>query len=209
MRSIASARGFRSFAGSSTRPPRPQSERDRQVRGADVEAVEARRGRDLVEVVEPVVRLDHRETQRVPAEDLGIGRPGGHLGADRPVRAPAVRRVAARLHRAGCLGRVVDQRQDHAGGADVERAHDQPRLVPRQPRHRHRAGAPSRLEHRQERRLGRQSMLQVGAHEVVAGEPPELRRERAWDPRPQPEHGLSRLPLCTQPLARRYYRALH
>jgi hypothetical protein len=74
--------------------------------------------------------------------------------------------VVAGRDRARRFLRAADQRDEHAGGAPVERPPDRGRLVGGHAHDRGRAGGGQRLQHRQQGIVADQAVLLVQAHEA-------------------------------------------
>ena len=95
----------------------------REIRRADVDAVEPRRGGDRLGRLEPRARLDHHEAER------RLGAPLPLAPRSTPDGAQALRGVAARGDGLGGLLRGLHHRDDDAQRAEVERVADDPRVV--------------------------------------------------------------------------------
>ena len=174
--------------------PRLEAEREAEVRGADIDRVEAGRLQDGVEIVERLLRLDHRDRQDRLVGVFPVVGAAIHHGADRAERAAAARRVAAVLDELLALGRRVDHRADDAVGAGIERLHDDVGHVPRHAHHRRRVGLRDRLQHRDRVGVVDQAVLHVDHHRVPAAARHALGRGRARDAEPAIDRYAAILP---------------
>src|SRR5215212_5491277 len=107
------AHGFHVFGFGHVRG-RGKPQRERQIRGPDVDAIKSGNGGDLLNPFQALPRLDHYDAQNLPGEVFGIAR-ADHVGrADGPVGTVSVRRITAGRYRALGLGGTIDQGNDGA-----------------------------------------------------------------------------------------------
>ena len=124
---------------------------------------------DLVDVLDPLLRLDHDDDGGLV---VGV-RLVAVAGVERDARwaggAAALRRVLRGPHGALGLLAVVDERDDHAVRAGVQHLHDDRRLVPRDADEGDRVGRGDRAHHLHRVAVVDEPVLHIDAEPVVAG----------------------------------------
>ena len=178
--------------------PQPQTE----VGRSDVEPVEARRRGDLVEVAEPLRRLDHREGEDDLVRPRDVLAPGAERAVHRPVASDPLGRVPAGSDECLRFGPRADHRADDASGPDVEHAHQLGRVVPANANQG--SGARS-LDGREDPggivRLGG-AVLEVECHRVETGRRDRSRRRGTFQREPRVQRRSAARPRLSKPVGR-------
>src|SRR5882757_4033535 len=180
-----------------------QAERQAEVAGADIDAADARHVEDGVDIVDRLLRLDHRDDQhlvvggRLVGRRLAIG-----AGADRAVAALPLRRIKRVGDKRLGLGFGVDHGTDHAPGAAVQNLADDAGLVPRHAHQRRHRMFVHRLEAADHRMVVLHAMLHVDRDAVPAALRHGLGREAAGDRKPGVDAGLAGLQALFQHVRR-------
>ena len=186
LRQAASTRVNAATSSGSVRSwPATEAQGQAEVAGPDEQAVEAGHGGDRLAALEAVSRLDHREHHRLLGRGEGVGtRAQG--GADRPVGAPAARRVAAGRHQRLGLGHGLDHGRDHAGRPGVQQVAGKGGVDAGQPDHGREAVRRHRTKRLHGRDLVEQPVLQVDGHGLGhAARRHHLRQMRVRDGQPR------------------------
>ena len=177
-----------------------EPEREAQVGGADVHAVETGDGADRLDVRPSLRGLDlhEREDRLVGRVRLPAARP--ERRPDRPVAPHAERRVPAETHEGGRVIGGVHHRTDHAPGSQVERPHHGRRVVPADPDERDGTRALDRADDVAEPLQGLLAVLQVDGHGVEPGRREDPGRRTAPERRPRVQRHLARDPTIPNPI---------
>src|ERR1035437_6943241 len=172
---------------------RLEAERKAEVARADIDAADAGHVQNSVNIVDRLLRLDHRDHQHFVIGDrlvrarLAIGG-----GADRAGAALALGRIQAIAYQGPGFGLRVDHRADHAPGAAVQNLADDAGLVPGNP-HQWRDRVPvHRLEALHHRLIVLHAVLDVDGHAVPAALRHYLGREAGRDGEPGVHASLAR-----------------
>src|SRR3984893_10731579 len=164
---------------------RHQAERQAEVTGVDIDAADARHVEDGVDIVDRLLRLDHRDHQhfvvggRLVGRCLAIG-----AGADRSIAALALGRIERIGDQRLGLGFGVDHGTDHAPGAAVQNLADDAGLVPRHAHQRRHRMLVHCLEAADHRMVVLHAMLHVDGYAVPAALRHGLGPEAAGDREP-------------------------
>ncbi len=164
---------------------------EREVGRADVDAVQALHGQDVVQVADRLARLDHGEQQHLLVGVLPVVGAGVLGGAERPEAALAHRRIAAGAHVGFGFRLGVDHRADQPHGAGIERAHDVGGVVPGHAHQRGGVAGAHGLQHRHQVVHGGRAVLHVDGDAVPALRGVDLGREGIGDAGPAAHHLLA------------------
>src|SRR6185295_3517271 len=171
---------------------RHQAIGEAEVGGADIDAIDALDVEDRFHVFDRGPGLHHRQQHDLVIRGLlvGAGRTV-HAGADRAVRARALRRILGELNEILGFLRGVDHRADHAIGAAVEHLSDDAGLVPGHADHRRYRMAVHRLEALHHREVILHAVLHVDGDAVEAALRDHFGREAGRNREPRVHHGLA------------------